>query len=248
MFNRLLPCAIGLVLYLVASAANGGLIFSEDFEAAENVVGEKPPPAIWDVVESPATARIAAFGNPGKSVYFVDNEGDLSMRHEFAPQTSLVFNYDIYLDSAQEGAHARLFGEVGDWQLVFLTSGFVATLNAIGSFDDLEFFAYQLDTWYRVTRTLDLIADTGTISVVNLSNLSDGATKLDAIPDPANTFIDTIGLGTSGSLGSDSFIDNISITNDTSSEVVPEPSNLALLGTGAIGLIVYRRRKRKSAA
>ena len=73
-----------------------------------------------------------------------------------------------------------------------------------------------------------------------LSDLSDGVSKLDANPDPSNTFIDTINLGTSGSLGSDSFIDNISI------EPIPEPSSLALLGIGALGLMGYGWRRKRS--
>ncbi len=264
----------GICLFAVGMPdANASVIFHEGFD--ETPLGEMP--SGWDV-NAPVTPAIAgvvdnvALGS-GHSLRANDGgsgSSRLYLRKYFAPTSKVKLEFNLYTDKEDSnGIFVRLEHNLSGAQWAYDRTatfsgsdyggypGQLAVHNGWGSpnwvpmqsdADGSVGLVYELNTWYRVTRTLDLIADTDRLEVVKLDANGDaiGSTYSVENMGMATTHLPTdvvtsISLMTSGGKEGFGNLDEITAWDLS----VPEPTTLAIWGTlGGLGLIAARRRRK----
>jgi len=209
------------------------------------------PPGDWVQIGSQGTAASATVvADPlsvfGQSLFFDDNDfgDDVNIHHSFDAITNIRFSFYMQTrDADDEGTFVSLRGDAGqDSLLVFGNeAGGLGLRNKIAILRDTGWETVVLDskenTWYHVVRLLDTsidstLASSGMFYVAEVDEFgndiltSKGVTgtwnEINIGSFAANTFIDTIALATSGSQGSNSYIDNLLV------EAIPEPSSIAV--------------------
>lgn len=157
--------------------------------------------------------------NPGFTAAPNDETVDLQMSAEFTSASSST-NYDIFALFSSGGFIDQLL--YNDGEVILESNGASAAVSA-GVWN-----TYGLDLDYS-TDTITAVVNGHVLSSSNFSS--------------ANKDLVVDAFGINSAPGNDAaYFDDLSITTNPTSPV-PEPSSLALLGTGALALIAAGRRK-----
>jgi len=174
-----------------------------------------------------------------------------TMQADFYFQNSSAMNLTVFgwIDGNADGKYnanseaSVQFGFGGDEKFYIRTAGFGST--------EIKGASASANTWYRITALLNPTTNTVTLTAFDLTNnvavdtqvgggnlsLTHTSMFSNGLPSAYTGTGVRMDIGTY-SLGTYRVIDNIG-------GVVPEPSTLALLAGGLIGLLAYAWRKRK---
>ena len=254
--KKLLTIALAGVLLLVAASAQAdllisstsGLVFNDDFEGG--TVGQAPDngalPGSWSVASGAGVVVDSSYGSLGTTLIpaayqggqllgVTGNWGNVSMLLESTVSSGSVWmEWMMYLPS-----EIPLHGFFTD-NAVTLTNdvpdpatniGVVQQWTTLGGDDTYQptGVTYQADMWQRWV--VDMNFDT---AMYTLSVDGQASGPLDMRNAGAFSQLDLYWGSTSALAGGSYFID-----------AVPEPSTVALLATGLVGLLACARLKRK---
>ena len=238
-----------IVVLAIGSIAVADIPLEETFD--DYCTGQRPVPPWEDHSQSGVTIEVNAdvfYGSAGKSLHFLDETSSAQawLKGTIPARTNIVLEYYMLTKNDQyEGAFVELRGDgpVG-WSGSFGAVGFgnasggghagwIGYVGA-GTWPEPEILPYTEDTWYKVTRTLDLVADTETIIVEEVGGPTSDPYIRSGVAG-VNTGIFGINIWTSGSQGADCYIDEIKVT--------PTPG-AALLGVIGLGMVAWFKKRR----
>lgn len=180
--------------------------------------GSSATGGFWSYGETASTERALGYLGNGTTAQSVD------LTASFANTTGLTIS-ELAISFDAEQWRSVLDGRINGWALSISTDGIV--------FDPIA--AGNLSTW----ESTNALATGALDGNANSSTRSGSITGL-SILDTSTFFLRwSADRGTGGGSSQGIAIDNISVT------AVPEPSTMALLGCGAIGLAVYAKRRRR---
>lgn len=235
---------------MVAASANAAVVLSDNFDAYDvgNLVGQGGWTQLGSSTANPLQVT-AAKNVPMTTGQDAQKAFDSTVTH--TDGRALVLDFDLSAttgDPDEAGdffisvnpslgstdysgrVYARAGTTAGTYQLAMTGPSIVAADRVYGT--DLNF-----NTSYHVTGTWNFVPgetnDTLTLEV-------DGAPYTMnpwADTDPEPTTFGVLTLRQGGSNASNVTVDNVMVT-----EVIPEPTSLALLGLGTVGLLARRRR------
>jgi hypothetical protein len=226
-----------------------------------------PDPPIPPIPSAFVTATTDAFGAPTQALSTV---GDLASAKGIYTPVPVSSSYALGADVRVDRYSDNPAFPTSDWamQLTFAqvgVSGFAGTPQAGiyassltegwrlflissngGPFADIDLLApANLSTWYHLDLNLD--ATTGTfhsvISDAATSALLSDQTNVISGWAPDNALFDSFaffgGELSDNRIGNIGIVDNINVTTNP----IPEPASMALLGLGLAGLAIIRRRR-----
>jgi hypothetical protein len=153
-------------------------------------------------------------GDPVRAVHFHDAASDVGsiIDTDIGQASMIVVDYFMMSTVADsEGAFVSLRGDVGtDYSIAFRPGGSIGIHGWMGGWIVPALMSYEANTWYHVTRYLDLYSNTGTFKVEEASNPSNGATYSIGSNYP-NAFASSIFILSSTSQMADAYIKDLRV-------------------------------------
>ena len=247
--NRVFLMLVVLCLWIVASPASAALFmdnFESDTVGADPVIGAGDTGGSWVLNEGLAghvdvvTGQYLQLTRRGDAVgtaYFADAN---ATGWNVASTTNKVVTFSTKLQAASDSADSMLlvFSSTGIaappaaldmFDIYFAPTGIIHFYDRAGGSWSNPTFGYTLGAWHDVSVTLDTTARTFQLQV-------DSNTDIVRSWTGASHQLGTVTLAAGGP-GAEGLFDNVGL--------VPEPTSLALLATGLLGLLAYAWRKRK---
>ncbi len=175
---------------------------------------------------------------------FYNGGGGTDYGIEFSTHTLAVIDRDA-------GGTGNFGGEPSPDTIMFFLEGSEAMMNFATGFDVGFSFYYTAINNPGSLKVYDNVWGAGNV----LANLILGLTPNNGAPDPNGTFSPLIPLGVAfdGLAKSVSFagvanqigFDNVTFGTDNPRPPVPEPSTFLLFSAGLVGLVCYRRKRKK---
>ena len=245
--NRVFLMLFVLCLWIVASPASAAL-FMDNFESdtvdTDPVIGAGDTGGSWVVNEDIAGHVNVVAGQYLQLTRRGDTETHPADAHatgwNVASTTNKVVTFSTKLQAASDSADSMLlvFSSTGItehpaaldmFDIYFATDGVIHFYDRAGNDWSNPTFGYTLGAWHDVAVTLDTTARTFQLQVDSNTDIARSWTG------PSHQ-LGTVTLAAGGP-GAEGLFDNVGL--------VPEPTSLALLATGLLGLLAYAWRKRK---